>query len=99
LTHDLFDSVLQILNAKVESVEITDLRDGVFFAELHLHGGVTVSARPSDSIALALRASAPILASAELFTKAGIEIPDQADDEVEKFREFLDQIDPDDFAG
>ena len=99
LTHDLFNSVLQILNAKVESVEITDLRDGVFFAELHLHGGVTISARPSDSIALALRASAPITASAELFTKAGIEIPDQADDEVEKFREFLDQINPEDFAG
>jgi bifunctional DNase/RNase len=79
-------------------VEITDLVDGVFFAELHLTGGVTVSARPSDAIALALRAGAAITASETLFEKAGIEIPDQSEDEVEKFREFLDQINPDDFA-
>ena len=47
---------------------------------------------------MALRRSAPILAAEELFSKAGIEIPDQSEDEVEKFREFLDQINPDDFA-
>jgi len=98
LTHDLFSSVLKILNSEVSSVEVTDLVDGVFFAELHLNGGVTVSARPSDAIALALRAGAPISASESLFGKAGIEIPDQSEDEVEKFREFLDQINPDDFA-
>ena len=79
-------------------MEITDLVDGVFFAELHLTGGVTISARPSDAIALALRAGAAITASDSLFEKAGIEIPDQSEDEVEKFREFLDQINPDDFA-
>ena len=98
LTHDLFTSVLRIVDAQVERVEVTDLIDGVFYAELHLAGGRTVSARPSDAIALALRAGAPISASEPLFSKAGIEIPDQSDDEVEKFREFLDQINPDDFA-
>jgi hypothetical protein len=98
LTHDLFTSVLRIVDAQVERVEVTDLIDGVFYAELHLAGGRTVSARPSDAIALALRAGAPISASESLFSKAGIEIPDQSDDEVEKFREFLDQINPDDFA-
>ncbi len=98
LTHDLFTSVLQILQASVERVEITDIVDGVFYAELHLAGGITVSARPSDAIALALRRSAPISAAEDLFSKAGIEIPDQSEDEVEKFREFLDQINPDDFA-
>jgi len=98
LTHDLFSSVLRILNSEVSRVEVTDLVDGVFFAELHLNGGVTVSARPSDAIALALRAGVPISASESLFGKAGIEIPDQSEDEVEKFREFLDQINPDDFA-
>ncbi len=98
LTHDLFTSVLYVLHSKVQRVEITDLIDGVFYADLHLEGGVTVSARPSDAIALALRASAPIEASEALFAKAGIEIPDQSEDEVEKFREFLDQINPDDFA-
>ena len=87
LTHDLFTTVLQVLKAKVERVEITDLIDGVFYATLHLEGGHTISARPSDAIA-----------SDSLFAKAGIEIPDQSEDEVEKFREFLDQINPDDFA-
>ncbi len=98
LTHDLFTSVLDILKATVSRVEITDLIDGVFYAELHLTGGVKISARPSDAIALALRAAAPITASEGLFGKAGIEIPDQSEDEVEKFREFLDQINPEDFA-
>ena len=59
---------------------------------------MTVSARPSDALALALRAEAPVTAAESLFSKAGIEIPDQSEDEVEKFREFLDQINPDDFA-
>jgi len=98
LTHDLFTSVLDLLQAKVSRVEITDLIDGVFYAELHLTGGVKISARPTDAIALALRAAAPITASEALFGKAGIEIPDQSEDEVEKFREFLDQINPEDFA-
>ncbi len=98
LTHDLFSSVLNLLDSAVEKVEIVDLIDGVFFSELHLHGSKIVSARPSDALALALRAQAPIFASEILFAKAGIEIPDQSDDEVEKFREFLDQINPDDFA-
>ena len=62
-------------------------------------GGATLSARPSDAIAIALRTGAPILASEELLESAGIEIPDQSEDEVEKFKEFLDQISPEDFAG
>ncbi len=98
LTHDLFTSVLHILHSKLLRVKNTDIIDGVFYADLHLEGGTTVSARPSDAIALALRVSAPIEASEALFAKAGIEIPDQSEDEVEKFREFLDQINPDDFA-
>ncbi len=98
LTHDLFTTVLRMVDAQVERVEVTDLIDGVFYSEIHLAGGKTVSARPSDAIALALRAGAPITAAESLFSKAGIEIPDQSDDEVEKFREFLDQINPDDFA-
>ncbi len=98
LTHDLFHSVLDLLDSQVERVEITDLIDGVFYSELHLLGSKVISARPSDALALALRANAPIFASETLFSKAGIEIPDQSEDEVEKFREFLDQINPDDFA-
>jgi bifunctional DNase/RNase len=53
----------------------------------------------TEAIALALRIGSPILASDELLGEAGIEIPDQAEDEVERFKEFLDQINPEDFLG
>ena len=76
-----------------------ELRDGIFYAQLNFEDGPKVSARPSDAIALALRMGAPILASEELLSDAGIEIPDQAEDEVERFKEFLDQINPEDFLG
>src|SRR5688500_15351449 len=99
LTHDLFRDVIAAFGQALESVRITALRDGVFYAELVFSGGREVSARPSDSIALALRTGATIYASDEVLEEAGIEIPDEQEDEVEKFREFLDQISPEDFSG
>jgi len=99
LTHDLLKDVLIALDRPVERVQITDLRDGVFFAELHFADGVIVSARPSDAIALALRSGSPIFSESDVLDEAGIMIEDEADDEVEKFREFLDQISPEDFGG
>ena len=98
LTHDLMKDLLAALNIGIDSVNLTELRDGVFYSIINLGGGVSVSARPSDAIALALRTGAPILGSEELLASAGIEIPDQAEDEVEKFKEFLEQINPEDFA-
>jgi len=98
LTHDLLKDVLSALDSPVERVHITDLRDGVFFAELRFADGVIVSARPSDAIALALRTGSPIFSETNVLEEAGIMIEDEADDEVEKFREFLDQISPDDFG-
>jgi bifunctional DNase/RNase len=88
-------------------VHLTELREGVFYADLILKRGdqseITVSARPSDAIALALRTKSAILATEELLAAAGIEIPEEtsseANEEVERFREFLDQINPEDFAG
>ena len=99
LTHDLFKDVLMQLGAKLENVYLTELKDGVFYAQLNFEEGPVISARPSDAIALALRIGAPILASEDLLAEAGIEIPDQAEDEVERFKEFLDQINPEDFLG
>jgi uncharacterized protein len=99
MTHDLMKTIIEESDNSLSSVHLTELRDGIFYSELHFHSGKTISARPSDSVSLALRMGTPILASAELFAQAGIEIPDAAEDEVEKFREFLDQINPDDFAG
>jgi bifunctional DNase/RNase len=103
MTHDLTKSIIETLGAGLDSVHLTEIKDGVFYATLNfsggnLAGGKSISARPSDAIALALRTGAPILASEELLQTAGIEIPDQADDEVEKFKEFLDQINPEDFG-
>jgi bifunctional DNase/RNase len=80
------------------TVNITALRDGIFFADLIFSNGKEVSARPSDSIALALRTGATIFASEEILDEAGVAIPDEQEDEVEKFREFLDTISPEDFG-
>lgn len=99
LTHDLIKEILGALSAEIGSVHLTELKDGVFYSLINFVGGASISARPSDAIAIALRTGAPILASEELLEAAGIEIPDQSEDEVEKFKEFLDQISPEDFAG
>jgi hypothetical protein len=97
LTHDLFNSVLETFDIDLESVYLTKLEDGIFYAQLNFADSKFVSARPSDAIALALRSNSPIMASLTLLDEAGIEIPDQAEDEVERFKEFLDQINPEDF--
>jgi len=106
LTHDLMKDLLIQLHASLTAVHLTELRDGVFYAELHLRtkeSELIVSARPSDAIALALRMQSGIFATEALMDEVGIEITDQdtsqANDEVERFREFLDQINPEDFVG
>ena len=99
LTHDLLRDILVALGHRLTEVRITDLVDGVFFAVLAFEGGVEVSARPSDAIALALRTGTAIHAADSVLDQAGIAVPDEQEDEVEKFREVLDQISPDDFLG
>ncbi|MEZ5116757.1 MAG: bifunctional nuclease family protein [Candidatus Nanopelagicales bacterium] len=100
LTHDLLRDVLVALDRPLKEIRITELRDGVFYALLVFADGVEVSARPSDAIALALRAGTPIYGEGAVLDEAGIAIPedDEDEDEVEKFREFLDQISPEDFG-
>ena len=102
LTHDLLVDILEAENIKLRSVHLTELREGIFFSDLILvdNEGVEqrVSSRPSDAVALAIRVDAPILARQELFDQAGIAIPDQGEEEIEKFIEFLDDISPEDFA-
>jgi bifunctional DNase/RNase len=115
LTHDLLADVVAGLGHELVEVRITDLADGVFFAELVFDGGRTISARPSDAIALALRVDAPVVAAPEVLDEAGIALPDDEDSElvdeladgdsgppsegeVERFREFLEGINPEDFG-
>ncbi len=110
LTHDLFVGVLTELDVTLEAVHVTELKDGTFFAELHLQQAGknwTVSARPSDAIALASRLDGiPIRAAQEVLDEAGLEIDDSevegeegvdAEEQVRQFREFLDEVSPEDF--
>jgi uncharacterized protein len=102
LTHDLMRDMLEALDIRLTTVNITALRDGIFFADLIFSNGREVSARPSDSIALALRTGASIYVREEILDEAGVAIPeadtDEQENEVEKFREFLDSISPEDFG-
>lgn len=97
LTHDLMKDLLAATGGELSEVRITDVKDGVFFATLVLASGAEVSARPSDSIALALRTGTTIYCSEEVLAEAGISAPAEEEDEVEAFREFLDHVSPEDF--
>ncbi|MDJ0925690.1 MAG: bifunctional nuclease family protein [Acidimicrobiia bacterium] len=101
MTHDLLALVVTALDAEVVRVDVTELVDGTFFANLVLDQkgqDVTISARPSDAIALAARTKAPIFADRGLLDEAGVEIEeDGQEEEIERFREFLEDITPEDF--
>ncbi len=97
LTHDLLVDVIAALGHSLQEVRILELRDGVFHAALVFDDGTQVSSRTSDGIALALRTGSPIRAGEELIDEAGIAVADDEDDEVERFRAFLDQVSAEDF--
>ena len=105
MTHDLMRDLLVELGAAVECVVITELRESTYFAEIRLLlGGQhhSVSARPSDAIALAARLQAPIFAEDALLDAEGVVLPaeDEAEDEdlVVQFREFIEGVRPEDFS-
>ena len=98
LTHDLIKDVLSATGNDLAEVRITEMKDGIFYAVLVFDSGIEVSARPSDSIALALRTGSKIVCAEDVLDEAGLEVPEEQEDEVEKFREFLDQVNPDDFV-
>ncbi len=97
LTHDLMKDVLEATGQRLDEVRIVDMQDGVFFAQLVFNGGAEVGARPSDSIALALRTGSRIVCAEAVLEEAGLAVPAEQEDEVERFREFLDHVSPDDF--
>jgi uncharacterized protein len=97
LTHDLMKDLIGATGNDLAEVRITEVRDGVFYAVLVLSSGAEVSARPSDSIALALRTGSKIVCAEDVLDEAGLEVPEEEEDEVEKFREFLDNVSPEDF--
>lgn len=105
MTHDLMRDLLQGLSVAVDRIVITELRDGTFYAEIQMHsnGGETVaiSSRPSDALALAVRMGLNIFANEDVLEEASIAVKDEdepdAEQEVEKFRAFLEEVSPEDF--
>lgn len=106
LAHDLMRAIVAATDAAVERVEVTRIESGTFFAEVTLSlaaGTVALDARPSDAVALAARSGAPIFVADDVIDEAGIaDITGEDEDpegNVEEFRRFLDDVDPDDFRG
>ena len=106
MTHDLMRDLLAGANITVKSITVTELRESTFFAEIELEtatGTVKVSSRPSDAVALAVRVDAPIFASEQVLADAAMPAAEEGEEEeqeevVDQFREFLDQVNPEDFA-
>lgn len=111
MTHDLMVSVIRALGRSVTQVRLTTVEDTVFHAELVFDDGTTVGSRASDAIAVALRVPCPIYCAVEVMEDAGVEIseaaeeedegtqgaPDNAEKELRQFREFLADVEPEDF--
>lgn len=110
LAHDLMKTLLDTVGARVERIEVTRIENGTFFAEITLvtpSGTRVLDARPSDSVALAVRAASPLFVADEIFAEAGIpaDLVESAadetdeDDELDAFKRFLETVDPADFQG
>lgn len=107
MTHDLMKDLVEALSATVDHVEITELRDKTYFAQIRLRTAlgetVSVSSRPSDAMALAVRVGAKIYADDDLLDAEGIVI-DEPEEEVEnedvirEFQSFIEDIRPEDFS-
>ncbi|MBW3547398.1 MAG: bifunctional nuclease family protein [Actinobacteria bacterium] len=104
MTHDLMRDLLGALGASVQRIVLTELRDSTFFAEIEmvLGGRVhRVSSRPSDAIALAVRVDASIFATDEVLDDAAApasEEPEEQDQIVDEFRQFIENVSPEDFG-
>jgi bifunctional DNase/RNase len=104
MTHDLLWEMLGELEVKCTQVSVTELRENTFFASITLNVNgrdLEIDSRPSDAIALAVRSGAPIFAAEDVIAESAIEFEhelEESEDVVEKFKEFLDKVSPEDFA-
>jgi hypothetical protein len=100
LTHDLMLTTVERLGGKLEKVVITELKDSTFFAEIHFKRNgeeIVMDARPSDSIALAVRRNASILVAEEVFAACPELLKPISEEEVSDFKKKLDKMTPEDF--
>jgi bifunctional DNase/RNase len=104
MTHDLFTEILSQLEARVVRIAVTELRENTFYAliTVAVNGSeIEIDSRPSDAIALAVRAGAPIFAAESVIEESAIEFEGEDVNEeevVEEFKKFLDEVKPDDFS-
>ncbi|RLE21679.1 MAG: bifunctional nuclease family protein [Actinobacteria bacterium] len=105
LTHDLLLEALTKLGAEITKVVVTEIRDRTYFSEIHMSSSGTetvLSARPSDAIALAVRAGAPIFATDELIEEVGQQPPPEPEDDaaeiIDEFKDFIENVSPEDFG-
>jgi bifunctional DNase/RNase len=105
MTHDLLSDVLGELEVECTRVAVTELRENTFYASISLRANgreLEIDSRPSDALALAVRAGAPIFAADEVIAESAIEFEHEVEDTeevVEKFKDFLDRVTPEDFMG
>lgn len=101
LTHDLLKSVTESLGARPDKVVINDLKDGTFFAQIHVikdtNEVLIVDSRPSDAIALAVRTKSPIFVTEKVIEKASVVSEAGEEEEIIRFKKFLDGVKPEDF--
>ena len=107
MTHDLLSDMLEQLDAQITRITVTELRENTFYAQITLQQDgreIEIDSRPSDAIALAIRAEAPIYAADRVIEESAIEFegddvdPQQLEDEVQKFKRFLEDVTPEDFV-
>jgi bifunctional DNase/RNase len=107
MTHDLVTDMLDQLGAQVTRITVTELRENTFYAQITVQqdgSEIDVDSRPSDAIALAIRADAPIFAADDVIEESAIEFEgdeinqEDLEKEVSKFKQFLDHVTPDEFA-
>jgi bifunctional DNase/RNase len=104
MTHDLVNDILGELEARILRITVTELRENTFYAQITVQRDgveVEIDSRPSDAIALAIRAEAPIYAADEVIEESAIEFEGEEVNEEEmvaEFKRFLDNVTPDEFA-
>lgn len=104
LSHDLMHNLVEHLGERVTSVVVSELIDGTYYATINFTNRDSISARPSDAIALAVRTDVPVYVADEVMDYAAMEMAEDEDsetdtqDELEAFRAFLDEIKPEDFS-
>jgi uncharacterized protein len=100
MTHDLMKNIMDQLGISMQQVLISDLKEGTFYADITMmYDGkpFQIDARPSDAIALAVRAGVSIFSDEHVLNEASVFIETEEEDEIERFRDFLKDVKPEDF--